>query len=110
MNGTLHVHIPTNAQLYFTTAIAFIKLLNDNGINVSNNALNALRQFCGDSGFRPKDCTNIKNRKSDPRRYFWEEIDSSGRKELEKVFTENQNEITSLLLQKAYLKSVAELI
>src|SRR5690606_19676936 len=42
---------PTNAQLYFTTARAFCELLRNNGIPVSDVAVNALRQFCGDNGF-----------------------------------------------------------
>src|SRR5690606_12430779 len=44
---------PTNAQLYFTTAIGFSNLLRSNGIPVSDDAVFALRQFCGDPGFRP---------------------------------------------------------
>jgi len=95
---------PTNAQLYFTTAIGFSRLLNENGIIVSERAIKALRQFCGDNGFRPLDCDGmLLNRKVDPRRYFWEEIDLDGRKEWEDIFVSNQNEITRLLLQKAYL-------
>ena len=95
---------PTNAQLYFTTAKAFCNLLINNGIPVSNRAIDALRQFCGDDGFRPLDNpTILKHRKSDPRRFFWEEIDLKGRIELEQIFTKYQNKITGLLLQKAYL-------
>ncbi len=45
----------------------------------------------------------LTNRRSDPRRYFWEEIDQSGRLELEGVLTNRQDDITRLLLQKAYL-------
>ena len=95
---------PTNAQLYFTTARGFCNLLRKNGIAVSENAENALRQFCGDEGFRPLDFSPmIKNRQSDPRRFFWEEINEKGRIELEKILLEKQDEITRLLLQKAYL-------
>lgn len=95
---------PTNAQLYFTTARGFCNLLGKNGINISENGENALRQFCGDEGFRPLDFPPmIENRKSDPRRFFWEEINEKGRIELEKILSEKQNEITHLLLQKAYL-------
>lgn len=95
---------PTNAQLYFTTARGFCNLLRNNGINISQNGENSLKQFCGDEGFRPLDFpTILKDRQSDPRRFFWEEIDLAGRIELEKLFTEKQDEITMLLLQKAYL-------
>lgn len=95
---------PTNAQLFFTTARAFCELLRNNGIPVSDVAVNALRQFCGDNGFAPKDNTcDIFGRLTDPRRYFWEEINTEGRKELEFIFTKNQNKITRLLLQKAYI-------
>lgn len=95
--------IPTNAQLYFTTARGFCKLLNNNGIQVSSNAITALRQFCGDEGYRPVDNKALKGRITDPRRYFWEEIDSKGKVELENILTNYQDEITKLLLQKAYL-------
>lgn len=95
---------PTNAQLYFTTARGFLNLLRQNNFEISQIAENALRQFCGDEGFRPQDFPEIvANRISDPRRYFWEEINNQGRIELEQLFTENQDEITRLLLQKAYL-------
>jgi len=95
---------PTNAQLFFTTARAFCKLLRENGIPVSDVAVNALRQFCGDNGFRPLDNpADLNERKTDPRRYFWEEIHAEGRIELEQIFSEKQREITRLLLQKAYL-------
>lgn len=95
---------PTNAQLYFTTAQAFSNLLNNNGIQLSQEATNALKQFCGDTGYRPLDNgANSSNRQTDPRRYFWEEISKSGKDELEKILTEKQDDITKLLLQKAYL-------
>lgn len=95
---------PTNAQLFFTTARAFCELLRNNDIPVSDVAVNALRQFCGDNGFAPKDnIDNISGRLTDPRRYFWEEINTEGRKELENIFAKKQSEITRLLLQKAYI-------
>ena len=95
---------PTNAQLYFTTARGFCNLLRNNGIEISANGEKALRQFCGDEGFRPLDFPNLlTNRQSDPRRFFWEEIDAEGRVELENLLTEKQDKITRLLLQKAYL-------
>lgn len=95
---------PTNAQLYFTTARGFVTLLRNNGIPVSDAALNALREFCGDSGFRPSDRPDaLANRKTDPRRFFWEEIDPRGRAEFEKLFADHQDAISLLLFQKAYL-------
>lgn len=95
---------PTNAQLYFTTARGFARLLSDNGIPVSDAAIVALRQFCGDAGFRPQDCpTAAAGRAVDPRRFFWEEIEPNGRAEWEDTFAARQDEITKLLLQKAYL-------
>lgn len=95
---------PTNAQLYFTTAYAFCELLGSNGIKVTDTALNALKQFCGEKGFRPIDNpSDLVGRLVDPRRYFWEEINQKGRLELEKIFLNNQNKITKLLLQKAYI-------
>ena len=95
---------PTNAQLYFTTARGFANLLQSNGIAVSKHAVLALRQFCGDQGFRPLDIpSSLKNRLTDPRRFFWEEIDPAGRNELERIFARRQEEISRLLLQRAYL-------
>lgn len=95
---------PTNAQLYFTTATGFVKLLRDNAIAVSDVALNALRQFCGDVGFRPSDQpATLKGRLVDPRRFFWEEIDSAGRAEWEKILGDKQAEVSRLLFQKAYM-------
>ena len=95
---------PTNAQLYFTTARGFANLLRTNGIAVSDCAVNALRQFCGDNGFRPADHPeNLEGRLSDPRRFFWEEIDPDGRAEWETVFARWQDKITGLMLQKAYI-------
>jgi hypothetical protein len=95
---------PTNAQLYFTTARGFANLLQNNGIAVSVNAVTALRQFCGDSGFSPADNPGGHiGRQTDPRRYFWEEIDLAGRSEWEHLFTTQQDQISRLLLQKAYL-------
>lgn len=90
---------PTNAQLFFTTAQGFCNLLQKNNIPVSDNAIKALKQFCGDNGYQPVDNKRI----IDPRRYFWEEIDLLGRDELENLFSSKQNEISRLLFQKAYL-------
>ena len=95
---------PTNAQLYFTTARAFATLLEKNRIPVSESAVRALRQFCGDDGFRPEDDPSMMmQREIDPRRYFWEEIEENGRKEWEKIFSNKQDDVTRLLLQKAYM-------
>jgi hypothetical protein len=95
---------PTNAQLYFTTARGFAALLNNNGFQITDVAVRALRQFCGDVGFRPlDDATAMKNRKVDPRRFFWEEIEEEGRNEWESIFTKSQDKVSRLLFQKAYL-------
>lgn len=95
---------PTNAQLYFTTARGFTNLLSIGGLEVSDTAVVAMRQFCGDSGFRPSDNAAIlSNRAIDTRRFFWEEINPEGRAEWERLFSERQNEISRLLLQKAYM-------
>lgn len=95
---------PTNAQLYFTTARAFASLLVNNGIPVSEAAVRALRQFCGDEGFRPLDePPSMVVRETDPRRYFWEEIEPQGRKDWEDIFSTRQDDVTRLLLQKAYM-------
>lgn len=95
---------PTNAQLYFTTARGFASLLHANGINVSDAAIAALCQFCGDQGFRPSDNPSVaRHRLTDPRRYFWEEINTQGRGEWERILSDKQNDISRLLFQKAYL-------
>jgi hypothetical protein len=94
---------PTNAQLYCSTATAFCDLLLRNGIDISQNARKAMRQFCGDAGFRPIDDPIVmKNRLTDSARFFWEEIDMQGKVELENIFATHQDKITRLLLQKAY--------
>lgn len=95
---------PTNAQLFFTTARGFAALLRSNNIPVSDEAVSALRQFCGDPGFRPLDNdATLEGRQSDPRRFFWEEIEQHGRKEWQGLFEERQDDITRLMLQKAYM-------
>lgn len=84
--------VPTNAQVYFTTASGFSNLLRNNQISVSQTAENALKQFCGDTGFTPPNAS----------RYFWEEINTIGRLEWENTFSTYQDEISRILLQKAY--------
>jgi len=95
---------PTNAQLFCSTAFAFCQMLRNARIPVSINAERSLRQLCGDRGFRPlDDRKRMKGRVIDPTHYFWEETDAKGRAEFERLFAKKQNEITRLLLQKAYL-------
>jgi hypothetical protein len=95
---------PTNPQLFLSTARAFCQLLRRNGIDISEDAEIAMSQFCGVDGCRPLDNPKVmKTRKSNPVRYYWEEINLNGRKEWESILTNNQDEITRLLLQKAYL-------
>lgn len=95
---------PTNAQLYFTTARGFVSLLQANDINVSDGAIFALRQFCGDQGFRPSDNpSTVRHRLTDPRRYFWEELQAQGRSEWGQLLGGRQDDISRLLFQKAYL-------
>lgn len=94
---------PTNAQVFFTTAKSFYDLVVSNGMPLSDKALKAMHQFCGDSGYRPLDDFDCSNRKSTPERYFWEEIDAVGKGEWEILFNTHQDEVTRLLLQKAYL-------
>ena len=93
---------PTNAQVFFSTATAFYNLLISNGIELSEEALKAMRQFCGDVGYRPLDDFDCSERVSTPDRYFWEEIDPRGKVEWENIFKKKQDDITRLLLQKAY--------
>lgn len=96
--------VPTNAQLFFSTPHAFCALLRRTGIKVSDCGETALRQFCGDSGYRPLDTPScLIGRITDPRRFFWEETNQVGREELENIFTSEQDNITRALLQKAYL-------
>lgn len=94
---------PTNAQVFFSTATAFYNLVVNNGMPLSEKAHKAMRQFCGDKGYRPKDDFNCSGRVSTPERYFWEEIDAKGKAEWETLFKTHQDEVTRLLLQKAYL-------
>lgn len=95
---------PTNPQLFLSTARAFCQLLRRNGIDVTGDAEIAMSQFCGVDGHRPLDNPEVmKTRKSNPVRYYWEEINSKGLEEWESMFSNKQDDITRLLLQKAYL-------
>lgn len=68
-----------------------------------DEAVVALRMFCGEDGFRPLDTLkNVRERKCDPRRWFWEELPQAGKRALEQLFRTHQDEITRFLLQKAY--------
>lgn len=94
---------PTNAQIYFSTASAFYELIVNSGYHLTENALIAMKQFCGDVGNRPCDDGYRLNRPPvNDQRYFWEEINAEGRKEWEELLTNHQDEITRLLLQKGY--------
>jgi hypothetical protein len=94
----------TNAQLYFTTARAFVGLLRNNGIQVSTGAIRALRQFCGDAGFRPLDNpATLVGRLIDPRRFFWEELGPAATKEWATICSKHQDQISRLLFQKGYI-------
>ncbi|MCC7197470.1 hypothetical protein IT413_04740 [Candidatus Peregrinibacteria bacterium] len=93
---------PTNAQLYFTTASAFCKLLRDNNIKVTVEAEHAMKMFCGDVGYRPADMIDVSKRKSDPDRWFWEELPQKEKNELEKMFIAQQDGISEVLFKKAY--------
>jgi hypothetical protein len=100
---TCHKSKPTNAQLYCTTAQAFCEMLRRNDISVSQSAEKALRMFCGEEGYRPKDDPEaMDGRKADDRRWFWEELPEDARNELENLLDNKQKDITKILLQDAY--------
>ena len=93
---------PTNDQLYFTTASAFAELLRRNGVPFSTDAENALKMFCGDAGYRPRDLIDVAKRRSDPDRFFFEELPENGRHDIELALSKYQPEVTRILLQLAY--------
>ena len=96
---------PTNDQMFFSTARAFCRLLTDNGIALSEEAIKGMQMFCGDEGYRPMDIMNqsqLDTRISDPRRYFWEELSSTAKQEWKNIFDTWQDKITDLLFRKAY--------
>lgn len=102
---TCNKKTPTNDQMFFTTAKAFCRLLTDNGINCSDSAIEAMAMFCGDEGYRPIDCmsySELNNRLSDPKRYYWEELPQQAQDEWKSIFTKYQDKISLLLFQKAY--------
>ncbi len=102
---TCNKKTPTNDQMYYTTASAFCRLLEDNDIEIPEEAKYALSMFCGDTGFRPLDLmpqSNIEKRVSDPNRYYWEELSSSARECWANIFNIHQNKISMILFQKAY--------
>ena len=102
---TCNKKTPTNDQMFFTTAKAFCYLLRVNGIEVSEAAEKGLSMFCGDVGFRPLDLMTqkiLKNRISDPNRFYWEETSAKSRADWKAIFDKYQDKITLLLFQKAY--------
>jgi hypothetical protein len=91
--------IPTNAQLFFTQAVAFCRHLRRIGLNISTAMETDLRRFCGDDGFCPSSLLSseqLSSRSGWTNRFFWEEL--SSREEWELLFTENQELITRFLL------------
>lgn len=61
--------------------------------------------FCGDSGFRPvdmKSSSDLSERKSDPERWFWEELPIESLNEWRDLFRNYQKQITGVLLKYAY--------
>jgi hypothetical protein len=102
---TCNKNKPTNDQIFFTTASAFCRLLRENEIPVSQEAENGLKMFCGDLGWRPvdQDSQIFQKRKSDPERWYFEELSLVAQKEWRSILTESQKQVTTVLLQKAYL-------
>ena len=59
--------------------------------------------FCGDIGYRPSDL--IDGKKGDfanPARYYWEQLPTVGRENLEQLFAIHQDAITRLLCESGY--------
>lgn len=102
---TCNKNKPTNDQIFFTTASAFCRLLRENGIPVSEIAEHGLKMFCGDAGWRPIDTDEniFQKRKSDPERWYFEELPIEAKNEWNRIFTDFQKEVTKVLLQKAYI-------
>lgn len=97
-----------NAQVALTTSGAFCEMLRTNGITVSKDAEIGLKMFCGEpgyspaDGFLPEDYSNIpENRQARPERYYWEELPTSTQEEWEEILNYYQDQITTLILQKA---------
>lgn len=94
---------PTNAQLYFSTATAFSRLMRARGVPFPEEAELGLRHFCGDLGFRPTDRpAALVGRRADPDRWFFEELPTAERAALEGVLTRHQDRVTEVLLREAY--------
>jgi hypothetical protein len=94
---------PTNAQLYFGTAVSFCNLLRRSGLDVTADAETAMRMFCGDPGYRPMDDPSPRpGRLADPSRWFWEQLPGAGREYWESALTAHQELATRALLQFAY--------
>lgn len=98
----------SNAQVCLTTCGKFCALLRENNIPVSETAEIGLKMFCGENGYSPQDgylpedTSNIpSNRTARPERWYWEELPFDVQLEWEKIFSEHQDEITILILQKA---------
>lgn len=102
---TCNKKTPTNDQMFFTTAKAFCQLLIQHEIPCSAPAIHAMSMFCGDAGCRPMDhmtSSQLRERASDPNRYYWEELPQDAQDEWEHIFATYQDHITLLLFQKAY--------
>lgn len=97
-----------NAQVALTTSTTFCEMLRANNIPVSEEAEIGLKMFCGESGYSPKDgyipadVSNIPSpRGARPERWYWEELSTTVQKEWSKIFTDYQDQITILIMQKA---------
>lgn len=102
---TCNKKTPTNDQMFFTTATAFCRLLEENGIMISDESKKALSMFCGDINYRPIDLMSsieLEKRISDPNRYYWEELPSTARENWADIFNIYQDKISMILFQKAY--------
>lgn len=97
-----------NAQVALTTSSAFCDMLRANDIPVSDDAEIGMKMFCGESGYSPQDgyvpvdITNIPSpRGARPERWYWEELSTPVQEEWKNIFTNHQDLITILILQKA---------
>src|SRR5690606_4411005 len=83
-------------------ATAFCGLIERVGVPVSEPVLTGLKMFCGDVGYRPLDLLDVKKRRADPERFFFEELPDQTKLLIEKLFSGYQDDITRALLQLAY--------